>query len=204
MFQFDTTKPYGKWTVLDFSHKQRKGDHFDRFWMCRCECGTVRSVNEKNLRDGLTSSCGCSRKKDKLKNHHYRCWTSWARMIQRCCNPNHKNFHHYGARGITVCERWRDSFEDFFEDMGERPQGHTLDRINNDVGYRKDNCRWATSKQQNFNRRDNRLITYSGVTRPLTEWAEILNVLAGTLFSRVSYGWTDERIIGIPIKKYKR
>lgn len=201
---FDSTKSYGRWTVIEFSHSQRQGDHFDRYWACRCECGTQRPVNEKNLKDGLTNSCGCARKKNLLKHRYYRCWTSWARMIQRCHNPKHKHYSVYGGRWIFVCERWRECFENFFEDMGDRPEGCTLDRKNNDIGYEKDNCKWSGSKEQQRNKRNNRLITYKDQTRPLTEWAELLNIVPTSLAGRLERGWTIEATFETPVKIYKK
>ncbi len=124
-------------------------------------------------------------------------------MIRRCTKTAHHNFEGYGGRGITVCERWRD-FVAFLEDMGERPDGLTLDRIDNNAGYSPENCRWATPKQQARNKRDKRLLTLNGETRSVTEWAEKLGVERDNLWSRLHIGWTVEEALTRPIKARAR
>jgi len=114
-------------------------------------------------------------------------------MRGRCFNPDNAAWANYGGRGITVCERWRE-FENFLEDMGECPSGFTLDRYpNNDGNYEPGNCRWATYRQQNRNRRDNRIITHNGQQKCLAEWAELLNLNYEMLKSRLNRGWPIER-----------
>ena len=127
------------------------------FAVCRCVCGSEHRCALGNLRNGTATSCGCLRRE--VPNHvthglsnapEYSCWKG---MIDRCHNPNHTAFRHYGGRGISVCSRWRDSVEAFIEDMEARPKGKSIDRIDNDLGYYKENCRWATARQQGQNRR---------------------------------------------------
>lgn len=121
-------------------------------------------------------------------------------MIQRCNNPNSQHFDAHGGRGISVCDRWR-SFEAFLGDMGERPDGTTLDRFpDNNGNYEPGNCRWATKKEQARNRRDNRLAEYDGETRCLTEWAEIKGVPVEVLRTRVSkLGWDIATALETPV-----
>ena len=126
-------------------------------WVCKCECGKITLVSRSHLLGGGVKSCGC--KKYKIKHGHcvgkkYRSKTyrSWEAMIRRCTKKSDIKFKHYGGRGIKVRDRWL-KFEHFLEDMGERPEGLTLDRINNDGNYELENCRWATYKEQNKNRR---------------------------------------------------
>lgn len=114
---------------------------------------------------------------------------TWAMMRARCSNPDHKAYPDYGGRGVTVCERWK-SFENFIADMGERPAGMTLDRIDNDKGYSPENCRWATRKQQNNNSRKNRLLTHEGRTQTLSAWAGEAGLSRGALLKRLARGWT--------------
>lgn len=138
-------------------------------WNCRCDCGNNFIAQGGNLRKGDTRSCGCLRnettRKRSLKHGHiikiggrrtasrtYRCWTN---MISRCENKNVPAWRHYGGRGITVCKRWRSSFVAFLKDMGESPDGLTIERKNNSKGYSKLNCVWATYTEQNNNRRTN-------------------------------------------------
>src|ERR1019366_8859455 len=100
----------------------------------------------------------------------------WSGMRRRCSKPNRHNYFNYGGRGIKVCERWQQSFKNFLHDMGPRPSGKSLDRINNNLGYSPENCRWATPSQQINNRRNSILITHNGQTLPLSEWAKNASV----------------------------
>ena len=116
-------------------------------------------------------------------------YNAWINMKQRCQNANHAQAEDYGGRGIGVCERWAD-FASFLKDMGEKPPGRTLDRIDNDSGYSPDNCRWATRKEQNDNRRNNRLITYEGRTQTAKDWSKELSIPYTTILSRINHlGW---------------
>jgi len=129
-------------------------------WMCLCDCGGVVSVNGPLLRSGHTQSCGCLHRQRTGDAHRIHGMSGgrlaeyavWSSMKQRCLNPRNKNFKHYGARGITVCQRWM-NFENFISDMGFRPHRLTLERVNNDRGYEPDNCKWATYKEQSANKR---------------------------------------------------
>lgn len=124
------------------------------FWKCRCKCGKVTELPTSVIRTGKTKSCGCLIGKT-IKHGKSRSSTrnSWRNMKQRCYNPNNHNYRYYGARGIKVCKRWLNSFENFLEDMGERPKGMTLDRKNSNGNYKKSNCRWADSSTQRANQR---------------------------------------------------
>jgi len=117
----------------------------------------------------------------------------WASMKSRCANPNDPGYFRYGGRGIKVCDRWKESFTAFYEDMGQRPSPrHSLDRIDTDGGYEPDNCRWVLPKTQSNNRRDNRLVTLDGRTQTLTEWIREKGLHYGTVRVRVSRGWSYE------------
>lgn len=122
-------------------------------------------------------------------------YRAWQQMIVRCTNPNIPKFARYGGRGITVCERWH-VFENFLADMGRRPSArHSLDRKDNDGPYSSDNCRWATSREQNRNRSTNRILRLHGVEKPAAAWAEEYSLALMTLISRLHRGWSDERAI---------
>ena len=139
------------------------------------------------------------------RKHFYkgtRTYTSWSMMLTRCRNPNNCVYQEYGAKGIVVCERWSD-FLNFLSDMGERPHGTTLDRINNAGNYEPQNCRWATRIQQNNNRANNRLITWGGKTQSIAEWARELQMPMKALNGRLNrLGWTIERAITQPLRVY--
>lgn len=133
----------------------------DRLWFCRCQCGGSKVVSVGMLRQSRTRSCGCLNRETHTKHGsaHRGQWTrayrAWRGMRVRCLNPKCVWYHRYGGRGITICDRWL-SFEYFLADMGECPDGLTLDRINNDGNYEPSNCRWATWTQQRANRSDSR------------------------------------------------
>ena len=128
-------------------------------------------------------------------------YLSWQAMKNRCSRKSHPHYQHYGGRGITVGVRWR-CFQNFLEDMGERPAGMTLDRIDNDGPYCKDNCKWSCSKDQHRNRRNNRRLTYRGRSLCVVEWAEILDVSCYTLFRRLYKGWSIEKTLTTPVRRY--
>lgn len=148
------------------------GKHGSALWNCRCDCGAYAVKTAMHLVRGCTKSCGCLR--DELAGTHSlthghksghapsRTYVTWVSMISRCHGPNKDSYRYYGAAGIEVCDRWRKSFTDFLEDMGPRPDGMTIDRINGEENYRKENCRWATPSQQSVNKRQ-RQGTKSGV-----------------------------------------
>ena len=156
-------KKFNRWTVLkDDGFTEGKNKRYYRY-LCVCDCGTVRSVIGRSLRKGITKSCGCLQKERaaaaQVKHGHAsrggttRTYYTWTGMIARCTQPHHGHYKYYGARGIKVCDRWLNSFENFLADMGERPAGRTIDRKNNDGNYEPSNCRWATPKEQVRNQR---------------------------------------------------
>lgn len=126
----------------------------------------------------------------------------WSSMIQRCTNPNATGYQWYGARGVKVCERWR-VFANFYKDMGERPKGMTVDRIDSGKGYEPSNCRWATQKQQQNNKTINLLFTAFGKTQTLAQWADEIKVPYPTLYNRMKKAWDVELALSQPSRKYE-
>lgn len=155
-----TGQRFGRLVALRIVGKARRAR-----WLCECDCGHEYTVEGTMLRSGNTRSCGClqpQKARNRVWKHGHaqhgpsKTYTSWANMLRRCDDSTGRDFEYYGGRGISVCERWR-SFENFLADMGERPIGLTLDRIENDRGYEPGNCRWATWSEQQINRRPKKL-----------------------------------------------
>lgn len=193
---------FGKMLVLKFDHKDEKSHSF---YLCRCDCGTLKVVRGNNLVQGDVRSCGCSTNKThgrtKTRLHHI-----WSGMKQRCGLESVESYKRYGARGITVCDEWKDdylAFESWALANGYR-EGLTIDRKDNNGNYCPDNCQWATPKQQARNRSDNRTLTYNGETKTISEWAEITGIHKTTLLNRSNRGWTDEEVITKPLRTDKR
>lgn len=172
-------------------------------WRCQCVCGGTKDVPAKQLSAGVVSSCGClvTTHGHSAGGKRSKTYMVWDSMRSRCSNPNHAAFADYGARGISVCDRWA-AFENFLADMGEKPDGLSLDRIRNGEGYSKDNCRWATSKEQNRNTRGNRFVTANGVTRSIAEWSESLGWPHHVIASRLRCGWTEVKAVSEPWKPH--
>ena len=190
---------FGRLTVVRRSNK--KG-----YWWCQCSCGSAeKEIQHGNLTYGNTRSCGCLAKEVSIRENtthgktNTLVYKTWQGMHTRCKNPNYKLFHRYGGRGIYVCKRWQ-SFENFYADMGDKPKGSSLDRIDNDGPYAPWNCRWTTSKNQGRNRCDNKLITYNGMTKTLIEWSEYLKISYSALCNRSKRGWTVERMLSTPVQ----
>jgi len=188
---------FGRLLVTGGSVSDSKGK---ATWNCLCDCGTVIAVGGRSLRTGNTTSCGCkrieklktgdaNRKHGKTRTPEYRTWQS---MHTRCYNRNSDDYPNYGGCGITICDRWKDSFETFLADMGLRPSPkHSIDRFPNPHGnYEPSNCRWATMKEQHNNRRDNYLIAHEGETKTITEWANQYGLSPQLVRYRIGHGWT--------------
>lgn len=174
------------------------------YFACRCECGTLTSVRGNHLLAGQRS-CGCvlfEKRPSKTKRRaDFPEYWAWLAMKQRCGNPRNPMYRLYGQRGITVCRRWRESFEAFFNDIGARPSpAHSIDRIDNNGDYEPSNCRWATPEEQANNVRRNRCIEFRGETKTIAEWARIMNIHYNTLTARIKKGLPVELALTRPAK----
>lgn len=167
-------------------------------------CENSRRVRLDHVLSGASKSCGCV---FKGKRKHFqttfdgfrsRTYNSWKGMIKRCTDPNHHQYFRYGAKGVKVCERWMD-FHLFIADLGERPEGKTLDRFPDNCGnYEPGNCRWATPMEQTRNLRWNRKVTYNGETKTLVEWCEIYDLNYHRVIHRLNRGLDAERAFFLP------
>lgn len=181
---------FGRWTVVSASPGHVPGAI--RKWTCLCSCGTTRDVEGASLRRGQSTSCGCMRRSNKSRTRLYFVWRG---MRNRCYDAQGTAFMDYGGRGITVCARWLASFEDFVADMGPRPPGTSLDRIDVDGNYEPGNCRWATKEQQDNNKRATVMVEYDGRMMPAAAWSKELGIKLKTITARVRRGFRGARAL---------
>lgn len=189
-----TGQRFGRLTVID--RAPNRGPHV--CWKCRCDCGRYSEPMAQTLRVGGAQSCGCIQREKAAaiggrSRTHGRTgdpiYQTWANMIRRCEDPKNKSFAIYGGRGIRVCRRWRESFETFLADMGDKPSpAHSLERIRTSGDYTPENCTWATKTEQANNRRSNRLLTAAGQTATLAEWARMLGCNRSAIHYRIKRG----------------
>jgi len=196
-----TGQKFGRLTVVSFSHVKNE----TAYWKCSCSCGRASVTQGSALRNGHTKSCGCWHKDGPVTHGHSRVGhispeiMCYRAMKSRCCSKTHEAYSRYGGRGITICKRWLKSFMAFYRDMGPRPGSeYSLDRIDNNKGYSKSNCRWALKVTQGRNRRDNRMIEFQGETLCVAEWAEKIGCQHQKITSRLRRGWSIERALTTP------
>lgn len=199
---------FGRLTVVSVDHTDR-ATH--RTWfLCKCDCGNLKTIVSYSLTQGNTQSCGCLQKEkaSKAKLTHGKTSTkeyrAYRHMKYRCLDTKDKDYHNYGGRGITICERWLESFENFYEDMGDAPSPvHQIDRIDVNGNYEPENCRWATLKQQQNNKRTNKHIIYQGETKTVSEWADYFGISSRIIHQRISYGLHGDDLFGNYDRRYK-
>lgn len=207
-----TGEIFGRLTVI------RRGENSGKKtgWHCRCDCGNETNIPASHLANGHTKSCGClvvekiiarcTKHGAKSRIETSREYESWSGAKARCFRLTHRRYKEWGGRGITMCERWRNSFEAFYADMGPRPKGHSLDRIDNDGNYEPGNCRWATNSEQASNTRPRkkgnpkfqpcrRFIECNGRSLSIGEWARELGIPHGRLRTRIRRGWPIEKAL---------
>ena len=202
-FKDITGQKFGRITAIRYVGKN---EDKRALWECNCDCGNTVIVDGKSLRLGNTKSCGCynldriaERNKIIHKTHgetNTKLFHIWGGIKSRCKNPNMNNYHDYGGKGVSICEEWDNSFEAFRDWSYENgyKDGLTIDRIDSNGNYCPENCRWATVKEQNRNRKSNKLITYNGETHCIADWADILGINYDVLQHRIS-------VAKMPIKK---
>jgi hypothetical protein len=192
---------FGRWTVLSLFRIDRNA-----FWLCRCDCGNESPVCRTSLVKHGSRSCGCLRDEIATKEstthgmHGSPEYVAWLSIKYRCDNPNSNSHHNYGGRGIAMCDLWRQSFERFLADVGHRPSlKHSIDRFPDTNGnYEPGNVRWATVKEQQRNKRTNRLLTWKGKTQTMTDWAEELGFTVNLIYYRLKKSDSMDDVLGRP------
>lgn len=203
-----TGQRYGRLTVIEFAGIHRTGE---ARWRCKCDCGGERVITRWRLKN-KTRSCGCLQREavarmmatEKRGRTHGRSYDAlyrtWQAMINRCECPTSGPYKHYGARGIGVCERWRNSFEAFASDVGERPsQAHSLDRVDVNGHYEPGNVRWATASEQSNNRRTSRFLEIGGLRKTVAGWSQMHGIAETTIHERLRRGWSPEQAVAMPV-----
>jgi len=213
--------PFGRWAVkhyVDFLVYGKNKQRYPR-WLCVCSCGTERIVMAQSLESGVSQSCGCLAREllgDRCRKHGKSFSPEYVvlqNMKKRCFDTTYRRYKDYGARGVTICARWRgpESFPDFLADVGPRPSPkHSIERKNNEGSYTcgkceectangwPANCEWAVRHVQDRNKRTNHLLTFQGETLCLRDWADRLGIKYTTLCGRLQTGWTIEDALTFP------
>ena len=185
-------KRFGRLVVVELDHVNK---YNSTWWRCLCDCGNETVVYRGGLTSGDVTSCGCYRREH---IHEYGrthgltrdpLYGVWSGMIQRCTNKNAQNYGRYGGRGIDVCDEWRTDFQQFYDwaVLSGYSEGLTIDRIDNELGYYPENCRWVTRQTQQNNTRNNHYVTFEGETHTIAEWSRLLGVNHETLRYRVNH-----------------
>lgn len=215
-----TGQRFGCLTVIRFSHCNRGKS----VWICVCDCGNTRPWTQRHIGQCQKQCRQCPKEKGWNKHRIPRVYTYgpdipsykhggwntaeyrvWAIMKDRCSNPNGAEYHRYGGRGIFVCERWKQSFGDFIQDMGLRPSPeYSIDRIDNDGPYSPDNCRWATRTEQQNNRSTTVRLAFNGETHSTNEWSRLIGISISCIRYRLRAGWSIERTLTEPAKQQKK
>lgn len=187
----------------------KPNDKYRKMVECKCDCGKISVVATGNLKSNHTISCGCMLYKKTNSTHKMsksKEYKSYRKMLERCYYEKDISYHNYGGRGIKVCDRWLNSFENFIEDIGLKPSlKHSLDRINCNGDYEPSNCRWASLQIQHNNKRNNSPIQYNGIVKNICELARELNIHCGLIRFHQKKGRSLEEIINhFKTKKYAR
>lgn len=207
-----TGKRFGKWLVVE--KVEGTQGVCNSIWKCKCDCGTEKSIKGINLIRGKSKSCGCLKTRictDRFSKHGMsdtKVYQSWEAMIARCECESNVSYENYHSKGISVCSEWRDSFETFYEyvskleHFGEK--GYSLDRINNNDGYKPGNVRWADRYTQNNNTSKNIYIELNGETKTLAQWVKLYDLKYYTVLYRMRRGWSAYEALTTPVKETRR
>lgn len=196
-----TGTKFDRLIVIGLSHKASRNR---RYWLCQCVCGNEKAIREDSLLGGSIKSCGCLAAEKARKNtakhgmSRSRIYNVWQKMKMRCYNHKEKSFEHYGGRGISVCDEWKNSFQAFYDwAMSHGYEEHlTIDRIDVNGNYCPENCRWATMKEQQNNRRNNHIVIYNGRAQTIHQWADELNLNYNNLERNINKrNWDIEKAI---------
>jgi hypothetical protein len=201
-----TGRTFGRLTVLRRILPNSRGKVK---WVCRCVCGKSVVVAGTALKSGNTTSCGCyNREQCRLRGMlHGQCgskiYSTYHGIIARCYNKEAGSYPDYGGRGIKVCDRWREGFENFYSDMGDPPTpDHSIDRIDCNGDYEPGNCRWADWETQCNNKNNTRFLEFAGESKSITQWSHSLGMAKLTLYDRVTkLGWSAEKALTTPVRK---
>ena len=195
-------KKFNKLTAISFDSVSNSGNHK---WLFSCECGNKKVILKSHAKSGHTKSCGCYNSDLTIKRNtkHNNCkrigrskaYSTWSSIKKRCYNFNQSNYERYGARGIKVCDKWVESFENFLEDMGEPPTAeHSIDRINNNGDYEPSNCKWSSVEEQANNKRNSIIITFNNKKQTLAQWCRELNLNYKSTYKKVRNNKSIESI----------
>jgi hypothetical protein len=198
---------FGRLTVISFNEKR---DGHMTYWNCECSCGNKKIISRSSLKSGRSNSCGCLNAETVRRNfgthleasgkNRTKEYRTWCHMKRRCYLITHPHFKDYGGRGIKVDRKWKNSYENFLIDMGRAPSPkHSIERRNNNKGYSKNNCYWATMKEQSNNRRKNRIILFDGQKKTLSQWCDQFNMGYKLVSDRINrYGWSLKKALTTP------
>lgn len=214
------SQKFGRWTVIKFDCVKRIKDRNVYFWICECSCDdkTKKSIRENNLGKS-SSSCGCLKREmlqervlseEAIENirksatkhgmHGTRTYNCWRAMLDRCSKPKRDHYDRYGGCGITVCDRWKEAFENFFEDIGECPKKYELDRIDNNGHYTPENCQWISHQEQTNNRSTSHFLDYESKRLTVAQWDRETGISQSSISNRLKKGWSIEKTLTQPVR----
>ena len=205
-----TNLKFGRLYVIGIAGKVVNDSGYSRFiWTCVCSCGNFTHADGRGLRNGKTLSCGCFQA-ERAAFYHFKHgeasrhrttieYKRWSAMKTRCLYPSQPAYKHYGGRGIKICTRWLESFDNFLQDMGRCPDGFTLERKDTNGNYEPRNCVWADQDTQSNNRRNNRILSMNGQSKTVCQWAKFIGVRPQLICDRINkLGWDTERALTEP------